>query len=156
MALYVGGTGEVRFKQVEFKDLGRRFLPDEKVSSRFREQRISDFYYAWSAAAADINHDGILDVVAGPFYYLGPDYQDAVVIDVRCRGPGIVEVADALLAKALLELDLLTDFAVYVQRHVAVLAKSSSGPFVRLRSIASDAKINWRQTDLRGFHSSGW
>ena len=75
VALYVGGTGEVRFKQVEFKDLGRRFLPDEKVSSRFREQRISDFYYAWSAAAADINHDGILDVVAGPFYYLGPDYQ---------------------------------------------------------------------------------
>ena len=38
-------------------------------------QRISDFYYAWSAAAADINHDGILDIVAGPFYYLGPDYQ---------------------------------------------------------------------------------
>jgi len=75
VALYVGGAGEVRFKQVEFKDLGRRFLPDEKVSSRFREQRISDFYYAWSAAAADINHDGILDIVAGPFYYLGPDYQ---------------------------------------------------------------------------------
>ena len=75
VALYVGGAGEVRFKQVEFKDLGRRFLPEEKVSSRFREQRISDFYYAWSAAAADINHDGILDIVAGPFYYLGPDYQ---------------------------------------------------------------------------------
>jgi len=75
VALYVGGAGEVRFKQIEFKDLGRHFLPDEKVSSRFREQRISDFYYAWSATAADINHDGILDVVAGPFYYLGPDYQ---------------------------------------------------------------------------------
>jgi hypothetical protein len=75
VALYAGGTGEIRFKQVELKDLGRRFLPDEKVSSRFREQRISDFYYAWSAAAADINHDGILDIVAGPFYYLGPDYQ---------------------------------------------------------------------------------
>jgi hypothetical protein len=75
VALYVGGTAEVRFKQLEFKDLGRHFLPDEKVSSRFREQRISDFYYAWSAAAADINHDGILDIVAGPFYYLGPDYQ---------------------------------------------------------------------------------
>ena len=75
VALYVGGTGEVRFKQVELKDLGRHVTPDEKVSSRFRMQRISNYYYGWSAAAADINHDGILDVVAGPFYYLGPDYQ---------------------------------------------------------------------------------
>ena len=75
VALWVGGTGEVRFKQVELKDLGRRVLPDEQVSSRFRMQRISDFYYAWTATAADINHDGILDIVAGPFYYLGPDYR---------------------------------------------------------------------------------
>ncbi|MBV9268409.1 MAG: DUF1080 domain-containing protein, partial [Acidobacteriaceae bacterium] len=75
VALYVGGTGEVRFKQVELKDLGRRVLPDEQVSSRFRMQRINDFYYGWSATAADINHDGILDIVSGPFYYLGPDFR---------------------------------------------------------------------------------
>lgn len=75
VALYVGGTGEVRFKQIELKDLGRRFLPAEEVSSHFRMQRINDFYTAWSTAAADINHDGILDIIAGPFYYLGPDYQ---------------------------------------------------------------------------------
>ena len=74
VALYVGGTGEVRFKQVELKDLGRRVLPAEEISSRFRMQRINDFYYGWSATAADINHDGILDIVSGPFYYLGPDY----------------------------------------------------------------------------------
>ena len=52
VALYVGGTGEVRFKQVELKDLGRRSLPDEQVSNRFRMQRISDFYYGWCAAVA--------------------------------------------------------------------------------------------------------
>jgi len=75
VALYVAGTGEVRFKQIEVKDLGRRLTPDEQVSSRFRMQRINDFYYGWAAAAADINHDGILDIVSGPFYYLGPDYQ---------------------------------------------------------------------------------
>ncbi len=75
VALYVGGAGEVRFKQVELKDLGRRVLPEEEVSSRFRMQRINDFYYGWSAAAADINHDGILDIISGPFYYLGPDYK---------------------------------------------------------------------------------
>jgi hypothetical protein len=75
VALYVGGTGEIRFKQVEVKDLARRMQPTEKVSGNYRIQRISDYYYAWSAAAADINHDGILDLVAGPFYYLGPDFQ---------------------------------------------------------------------------------
>jgi len=74
VALYAGGTGEARFKQIELKDLGRRVTPNEEVSSHFRMQRINDFYYGWSAAAADINHDGILDIVAGPFYYLGPDY----------------------------------------------------------------------------------
>jgi hypothetical protein len=74
VALYAGGSGEVRFKDVAFKDLLPKLEPKEKVSSNFRMQRISDFYYAWCAAAADINHDGVLDVVAGPFYYTGPDY----------------------------------------------------------------------------------
>jgi hypothetical protein len=75
VALYVGGTGEVRFKDVELKDLGRRVLPDEEVSSRFRMQHINDFYYGWSATAADVNRDGNLDIISGPFYYLGPDFK---------------------------------------------------------------------------------
>jgi len=75
VALYVGGAGEARFKQVELKDLGKHYTPDEQVSSRFRMQRLNDYYYAWSATAADVNHDGILDVITGPFYYLGPDYR---------------------------------------------------------------------------------
>jgi hypothetical protein len=75
VAFYVGGTGEVRFKDVEFKDLGRRVLHDEQISRRFRMQHINDFYYGWSATAADVNHDGILDIISGPFYYLGPDYK---------------------------------------------------------------------------------
>jgi hypothetical protein len=39
-------------------------------------QRISDFYYAWSASAADFNHDGVMDIAAGPFVYLGPSYTE--------------------------------------------------------------------------------
>jgi hypothetical protein len=74
IALYVGGTGEVRFKDVSYKDLGVKTLPQETISSHFRMQRIDDFYYAWSAAGADFNHDGVMDVAAGPYYYLGPDY----------------------------------------------------------------------------------
>ncbi len=74
IALYAGGTGEVRFKDVSYKDLNAKTLPKEKVSPNFTMQRIDDFYYAWSAAAADVNRDGILDVVAGPYYWLGPSY----------------------------------------------------------------------------------
>ena len=74
IALYVGGTGQVQFKNLALKDLMVKHEPKEQVSSHFRIQRISDFYYAWCAAAADIDHDGIPDVVAGPFYYPGPDY----------------------------------------------------------------------------------
>jgi Domain of Unknown Function (DUF1080)/FG-GAP-like repeat len=75
VALYVGGGGEVRFKDVELKDMGRRVLPDEQLSSRFRMQHINDFYYGWSATAADVNRDGHLDIISGPFYYLGPDFK---------------------------------------------------------------------------------
>ena len=73
LALYVGGTGEVRFKDVAYKNLAFRLAPAEKVSSNFRMQRLNEFDYAWSAAAADFNRDGILDIVAGPFIYFGPE-----------------------------------------------------------------------------------
>jgi hypothetical protein len=66
----------VRFKEVSYKDLNLRSEPKEKTSSNFEVQRINDFYYAWCAAAADINRDGVMDVVAGPYYYLGPAYTE--------------------------------------------------------------------------------
>src|SRR6185503_9709475 len=58
LALYAGGSGEVRFKEVSYKDLNSRVEPKEQTSANFQVQRISDFYYAWCAAAADINRDG--------------------------------------------------------------------------------------------------
>ncbi len=74
LALYVGGAGEVRFKDIGYKDLAIRVAPNEQVSSRFRMQRLNEFYYGWSIAAADFNRDNSLDVVAGPYIYFGPDY----------------------------------------------------------------------------------
>ena len=77
VALYVGGTGEVRFKDLALKDLQRRITPAEQVASRFRAQHFEDFYYGWSAAAGDFNHDGVLDVTMGNRYYLGPAFTDS-------------------------------------------------------------------------------
>ena len=37
-------------------------------------QRLNDFYYAWGADVADINRDGVNDIISGGFYYLGPAY----------------------------------------------------------------------------------
>lgn len=74
LALYVGGDGEVRFKDVMYKDLSIRNTPKEVTSPRFKVQRISDFYYSWGADAADFNKDGHMDVVSGPYIYFGPDF----------------------------------------------------------------------------------
>jgi hypothetical protein len=74
IALYVGKDSEVRFKDVAYKDLAIKKDPSEEVGSRFRMQRLSPFYYGWSAAAADFNRDGKMDIVSGPFIYYGPDY----------------------------------------------------------------------------------
>ncbi len=72
VALYVGPGTEVRFKDIAYKDLATRTWPKEQLSSRFRMQQLSPFYYGWSAAAADFNHDGIMDLASGAYYYLVP------------------------------------------------------------------------------------
>lgn len=74
VALFVGKGSEVRFKDVTYKDLGRKTQPLEQVGSRFRKQTLSPFYYNWGATAADFDHDGKLDLVSGPFIYFGPDF----------------------------------------------------------------------------------
>ena len=76
VALYVGGTGEVRFKEISVRDLAPKVEQAEKTSSRFKMLRLNEFYYGWSAAAADFNHDGVMDVTAGPLLYLGPNFTE--------------------------------------------------------------------------------
>jgi hypothetical protein len=88
IALYVG-AGEVRFKDVVFKDLGEKEMPKEETSVNFRAQRISPFYYSWGAGAADFNHDGVMDIVSGPYIYYGPDFtRRREVYAAEPRNPG--------------------------------------------------------------------
>ena len=56
------------------KDLQPRVAQPEQVSRRFRIQALNEFYYSWGPSVADMNKDGVPDIVAGPYYYLGPDY----------------------------------------------------------------------------------
>jgi hypothetical protein len=74
VAFFVSGPGQVTFKDLEFKDLAKKITPTGMVSPHFRVQRINDMFYSWGAAAGDFNHDRILDVVAGPYIYWGPDF----------------------------------------------------------------------------------
>jgi hypothetical protein len=76
VALYVGGTGPVHFKEVSVRDLAPKVEVAEETSTRFAMKRLSDFYYAWSAAGGDFNRDGVMDIAAGPFFYLGPSYTE--------------------------------------------------------------------------------
>jgi hypothetical protein len=74
VALWVAGTGEVRIKDLKLREAGKRVMPTESVSPRFTMLRLSNFTYGWTAVAADVNRDGVLDVVSYPHYYLGPDF----------------------------------------------------------------------------------
>src|SRR5262249_10083423 len=47
IGFYVGGSGEVRFKEVGYKDLGVKETPLEKISNHFRMQRLDEYYYSW-------------------------------------------------------------------------------------------------------------
>ena len=59
IALYAGGTDEVRFKDVAFKDSQPRVAQPEQVSRRFRMQALNEFYYSWGPSVADMNKDGV-------------------------------------------------------------------------------------------------
>ena len=76
IALYAGDAGSVTFRDVAWKDLNSHIDPKDRVSAHFSIQRISDFDYAAGAAVADVNHDGIPDIVAGPYYYPGPEFTE--------------------------------------------------------------------------------
>jgi hypothetical protein len=75
IGLFVGGTGELRYKDVSWKDINGVVRPKEQLSNRFTLHRLSEQYDGWSAVAADFNRDGNMDVASGPFVYLGPTFE---------------------------------------------------------------------------------
>lgn len=74
LALYVGGTAPVRFRDVAYRDLSVKEVPVETVSSNYRMRRLTPFYYSFASGTADFDRDGATDIVSGPFIFFGPDY----------------------------------------------------------------------------------
>jgi hypothetical protein len=75
-AVNAGAHGHMLLEHIGFKDIIGEHRAVEKTSTHFTKQKISDFYYGWSAVSADIRKNGALDVIAGPFVYAAPDYLD--------------------------------------------------------------------------------
>ena len=73
IGLFASG-GEVRFRDVSYKDLSVKSVVPETLSADFRMMRLTPFYYSFASAAADYDRDGNLDIVSGPFIFMGPDY----------------------------------------------------------------------------------
>jgi hypothetical protein len=74
VALYVGKNTGVTFTNLVYKDLTLIDLPKDEVGKRFHIQRLTPYYYNWSAVAADFNKDGTIDIASGPYIYYGPDF----------------------------------------------------------------------------------
>jgi hypothetical protein len=74
IAIYVGGSGEVHFRDVSYRDLSLKRFVKEELSPNYRMLRLTPFYYSFASAAADFDGDGNMDIVSGPFIFLGPDF----------------------------------------------------------------------------------
>lgn len=78
VALRVAGPAgaQARFTEIYGEDLTiRPALPAEVTGPGFRTVHLNDQYYSEGVALADINRDGQKDIIAGPYYYLGPDFK---------------------------------------------------------------------------------
>jgi len=68
-------------------------LPDRDP---FRKQRVADLFFAEGAAVGDFNRDGESDIVAGPFWFEGPEFtQRHAYREPRSFTP--IEYSDAFL-----------------------------------------------------------
>ena len=76
------GRGDVRIKDVTVTDLLRPAagVAAEVTSPAFRRVQLTDRFYAEGISAGDINRDGVVDALSGPYAYLGPDFRRSVEI----------------------------------------------------------------------------
>jgi hypothetical protein len=79
IALHVSGSSDatVSFRDLTIYDLTQRVagLAANQGVSQYRQ--VTDLFYSEGIAAGDLNRDGFDEIIAGPFYYVGPDFKNA-------------------------------------------------------------------------------
>jgi hypothetical protein len=88
--------GQVRIKDVTITDLLRPAagVAPEMNSPNFRKVQLTDRFYSEGISAGDINRDGVMDALTGPYAYLGPDFKRAIEI----YRPQTYAIANATMA----------------------------------------------------------
>jgi hypothetical protein len=51
-------------------------LAEDRVSHSFDRKELTDEYYSEGLGVGDLNRDGRMDVVYGPYWFAGPDFQE--------------------------------------------------------------------------------
>ncbi len=79
LALRASGSGNssVRIEDIAIADLTRRVAGLACNAGDPKYRYLSDLFYSEGIGAGDLNRDGLDEVIAGPFYYEGPDYRVA-------------------------------------------------------------------------------
>ena len=49
---------------------------DQYVAHHFKKKQLSKTFYAEGVGIGDLNRDGHLDVIAGPYWYAGPQFEE--------------------------------------------------------------------------------
>lgn len=88
-------SGELRVKDVVLTDLLRPpvGVAAEVTSPNFRKIQLTDRFYAEGVSSGDVNRDGAVDVLSGPYAYLGPDFKRSVEI----HAPQAYAIANATM-----------------------------------------------------------
>ena len=63
-----------RLLLIAFASTTQSFAADEFTLHTFERQQLTNTYFSEGANAADINGDGVADVVYGPYWFEGPDF----------------------------------------------------------------------------------
>jgi hypothetical protein len=135
IALYAGGKGAVHFSNTAYMDMALKHRDDEKVGSDFKKQRLSDFYYSWGTSAADFNHDGVLDIVSGPYIYYGPDYKTSREIYYALSNNAVTEFS--------LMMEHAADFTGDGWPDIITVSYGGAGPNVWLYVNPKGEKRRW-------------
>ena len=66
----LAALGNCCFAQSQDHDHGH-----DHVLHEFRRVQLTDTYFSEGANFGDINNDGVMDVVCGPYWFAGPDFK---------------------------------------------------------------------------------